>query len=334
MPDVWEILHGFDPNDPSDGPEDLDDLVASIRKNVPPVDRHSPSRARALVEREAQEVRALVEEERLAIFGDRAAPFQDALAAAEWTESEVEPLESYALSVTLQVPKHLEELDALRWFRDWLDEHLPPKQGAGDTGSLFDFMGTDGLRGISSKGDVLPYLPPAAESQQEIWMRQAATQHGSDLWKLLQAARRVAAVTGWALVAAVHHLLTDGLIAGNVAWAASLHSARTGAADSWLPPREQIEIRIGDPPGAIDDDVKQATREGRAHLLTGRQRGSRTSRSVRAAAFVRDHPDIGWQERLELWNSEYPDDLFVSKDALRHAAKRGPGAKGGHLTPR
>ena len=59
-------------------------------------------------------MRALVEEERLAIFGDSAAPFQDALAAAEWTESEVEPLESYALSVTLQVPKHLEELDALR----------------------------------------------------------------------------------------------------------------------------------------------------------------------------------------------------------------------------
>ena len=191
---------------------DFVDLLAFMTKRLPPKAIPRPDReraqARAHVHEVATRVKGLVANERQRLFGAPDPPFKDAAQAAQWIESQVTPQETSRLTISVELPAAELGFGLLRALRDWLDRTLPATDD--EVGFAEVMRGAVGLRTIDVGTDVLPYLPAVDASIHEVGVRRVYVQYGSRLGAVREAAERIAAATGWEVLAAVHHLLTGG----------------------------------------------------------------------------------------------------------------------------
>lgn len=139
---------------------------------------------------------------------------------------------------------------------------------------------------------------------------------GSLLERVLSAAEHIQAVTGWALVACVHHLLTGGLMSTVVETSHEIRVARGGHR------RESLQIHVEEPSEVDVDTVAGSFVEARGQPPSGNRRIRRSRRSRALVEFVGRHQGLTWRRRTELWNRENPAALFPTLEAMRAAYRR------------
>jgi hypothetical protein len=297
---------------------ELEDLLAAAGAELqqPTLSKSEVARAQASARGShiAAAARALVERERLTLFGETTPPFADVSAAAEWIEAQASSLETARLTITVELPSQELDLPMLHALRDWLDHGLASAAAGGWDFTEFMRQAT-GLRNIATNSNLLPYLPASAATADQAGVKRVAAQSGSRLGQLLEAAQHLVDETEWELVNAVHHILTGGLMTTPV------HTSAQYRAPQGSPHQHSVELNVRNPEGVPADEVAQAYITARSQLPTRRTRARSVPRNERLAAFVLDHPKMAWKARFELWNREDPD-LFVSVGAMTAAYRR------------
>lgn len=315
----WTLVDSdgsFDRDAPYDE-HDLVDLLAFMTKRLPPKTIPRPDReraqARAHVHEVATRVKGLVANERQRLFGAPDPPFKDAAQAAKWIESQVTPQETSRLTISVELPAAELGFGLLRALRDWLDRTLPATDD--EVGFAEVMRGAVGLRTIKVGTDVLPYLPAVDASVHEVGVRRVYVQYGSRLGAVREAAERIAAATGWEVLAAVHHLLTGGEMASPVRTTHRVHASREGTF------QQTATIEVPHPESVGADTVARAYTAIRKRG-PGRRQRARTLNHDRIVAFVQEHAGMTWPALLEEWNRAYPNSVFKSDAAMRRAYDR------------
>ena len=305
---------------------DLDVLLSEIANRLPRQTETRDERVRAAArertQRTARDVRELVEDERYGLFDARAAPFSTVADAARWIEDQQAAPERVRLALTVDLPEQDLGVELLRDLRDWLDRVL---EASGPDATYADFLrDADGLHSISTLVNVLPYLPGDASSGQTTGVKRVHAPPGSRLERVLLAAQRVAAATGWSLVASLHHLLTGGLMSSPLEATSVVRAVRGTRL------HESVDLHVPAPSGVDAETVTKGYVEARSRLPSGRQRANGSHRADGVVEFIDGLSDkMSWTARLELWNSRHPDHLYPTKGALRMAYRRAGRARRG-----
>jgi hypothetical protein len=306
---------------------DLDDLLQMMAL-LPPQRPRSPhdrqrARARAHQQRVAAEASTFVAHLRQPVFGAPNPPFpNDGLAAAAWIEANVAPPTTSLFRLQMEMPAHLDHLARLEWLREWLLSALPKAPittEAERDAEWVRLVKADGspLRELGFAAPTLAYLAPTTSGGLAI--KRVRADPGTVLGNLRDAADRLAPAARWTQVAAVHHLLTGGVMSSPVP--ASVQH-RFGKESFGGP---VIIIEIPDPFGVSANEVAQAFVDARKEIWprrAPRQRSRSSARQERLSTLLDETPNATWVQRWVRWNKRYPDDLFRSADALRKAYHR------------
>ncbi len=308
---------------------DLEDLLQGMAQLPKPADRPtlSPQRAQALAHRQrtAVEAKDFVEAKRVRLFGAPRPPFEnDAAAAAKWIEEQAEPAaRKIVFKLGVVMPADLDDLEQLAWLRDWLTEVLPiaPLDNPDDRKAAFgSFLRakTSPLRYIRREAGVLDYLGIVAPD--EFVLKRVVVDDGTALGDLLGAAESIAKATGWSQLAAVHHILTGGVMSSPV----SAHAHDRWGRESFGGP--VINIEVLDPFGVSPEEVANAYGEARENIFrpgrAPRRRARFSPKHERVASLVHETPEMTWSQRWAAWNERYPDQRFVTAEAMRRAHGR------------
>lgn len=319
--DEWKIV---DPDGSFTGPlpfddADFDDLLVKVQR-LPELPVTSPKERNrrtglAHVRRVAATISSVVEQERMALFGHAGAPFANTAEAGAWIEAQSGDITEMHLVLEVDLPAREMRIEVIRDLKDWLDEKL----AALDEGAtLADFFRVaDGLRSIDLLNADLPYLPAFDESVGTMGYKRARALPGSKLEQLLRAAERVAAATDWELIAAVHHLLTDGLMSRSVTATTGLRVSDAGGA------HDSITLYVPYPSLVTAESVSAAYIEARETSRSGRSRARGSELGERLVAFVDAHPQLRtWRERRDRWNQESNGHVYPTVGAMGAAYRR------------
>lgn len=311
---------------------DFAELLEAVQHSLPrPPQRSRTERAReyqrAHVERAAIEARKMVEEFRNDLFGDKAPPFPGhGLEAAQWIESQDQPPESERVGIEITIPAKLGQLASLIWIKDLLNKHLgdiPPDSGDEDLDGVKRFLDQcDAVRQISWRRTMLSYL--GLNPHGEIHIRRVFAPDTTTLGRLQSKAGRLAKALQWEEYAAVHHLLTGGIVASSsgVAVATQIRGGREAYGD-----RNSIRLDISDVDAVTEQELLTAFRRGRADTVasvTGptRRRGAMSPRSERLAGLVEDTPNMSWADRHREHSRRNPGDRYRTVHAMKQAYYR------------
>lgn len=299
--------------------DDLSDKVQQLKKRTPQsAEERSRITAMSRVRRVAAEIRPVVEEERLTLFGRADAPFENAAEAGAWIEANEGDITKMRVALELNLPARDMSIQVLHDLRDWLDERLASLDQGATLGDIL--ANAPGLRSISTPISLLPYLPGFDESVSAMGYKRARALPGSTLEQLLDAAERIEAATGWKLVAAVHHLLTGGLMSGIVTATNGVSVTSEGGV------RESITLYVPYPSLVPANAVRNAYTQARKDSRSRRSRARGSELGDRLVTFVAEHPELDrWGKLRELWNAENADHLFSTNDSMQTAYRRAGG---------
>jgi hypothetical protein len=313
--------------------DDLDvaDLVQAAREALshwrkPSLEEKARRHRRAHVERAALEARKMVESFRKQLFGHKEPPFPNrGIEAAEWIEAQVQKPETRRFKIEVTVPVGLGRLESLIWLRDYLVENLGPCSPAdSDDDSLRlrqSLEACPAVRNIGWSMPLLAYLGVNPEGEIDIKWVQAPD--GTQLGRLQRMAEQLAKSANWKPYAAVHHLLTGGIMAPSAVQATSQYRAgRQVFGDS-----HPIKLEISDTGSVTERDLITAFRRERSSFHAPgnqppRQRARAASKSERVAAFVAETPGMPWSNRLGEWNRRHPEERYRTDSAMKEAYRR------------
>ncbi len=168
----------------------------------------------AHIQRTAFEAREMVEGSRIQLFDDKLPPFpENAMAAAEWIEAQVKPLETMRIKLDATVPAADASITSLMVLSQLLDQHLPDNLIVLEDPQAFSsFLSRcDFINNISfTPVPLLEYL--GCNPQKEMGIKRVFAPNRTLLGQLREASEYLAGMVHWKPYAAVHHLLTGGVI--------------------------------------------------------------------------------------------------------------------------
>ena len=317
------------------GDLDVAELVRAVRDTLPQQNRTSLQEAgrvyrRAHVERAALEAREMVEASRIQLFGSQTPPFPNlGIEAAQWIEAQAEKPGFKRFGIEVTVPGQLGQFESLIWLRDYLNQHLSRislGDGQDDSSRFKQFLEecTD-VRSLNGGKPILAYLGVNPEG--EINIKRVYAPDGTLLGLLQDRAQELAKAADWEPYAAVHHLLTGGIIAPlGVQTSAQYRGGRKVFGDT-----HSMTLKIADPDSVTEQDLVAAFRKERTNTAPPwnqhwnqqpRQRARIAPKSERVAAFVEATPGLTWKNRIEKWNQKHPNDRFRTISAMKKAHSR------------
>ena len=281
---------------------------------------------RAHVERAALEAREMVESFRKQLFGHKDPPFPNrGIEAAEWIEAQVQKPETKWFNIQVTVPVRLGRLESVIWLKDYLAEnlgHFAPAGSDDDSLRLRQFLDAcPAVRNIGWRMPILAYLGVNPEGKIDIKRVQAPD--GTLLGRLQRMAEELAKSANWKPYAAVHHLLTGGIVAPSAVQATSQYRAgRQVFGDS-----HPIKLEISDTGSVTERDLITAFRRERSNFHAPgnqppRQRARAASKSERVAAFLAETPGMSWSNRLREWNRRHPEERYRTSSPMKAAHRR------------
>jgi len=317
--------------------EPFDDLdVAGLVEAVRRFDSQRPKpsseqKARrhrlAHVERAALEAREMTEEFREKLFGHKQPPYRNqGLEAAEWIESQVRECESGRLSIEVTVPSKLGPMESLLWANEYLAQQLArcsPTTEDNNGHALERFLKeSDAIRGLNLSMPMLEYLGVNATGAVSI--RRVQAPDGTFLGDLQSKAEQLAKALDWKPYAAVHHLLTGGVVSSAGVQATTRYRlGRQAFGDS-----HPMKLVMPDPGSVTEEELIASFRKERFEIAPPWaqerpiQRARVTSKSERVAALVAESPETSWDDRLNEWNLRNPEERFRTKSAIKQAYYR------------
>jgi len=318
-------------NEPYDD-SDLTELLDAVRyldstQPKPSAEEKARIHRRAHVERAANETKELAESYRQKIFGHTYPPFVNrGFEAADWIESQVEAYETKRFSIEFTIPAKLGQLESLIWVKEFLTQHLDRYSlafvGEDDARELVRLLENSGaVRGIGWSMPILEYL--GRDQEGEITIRCVQAPDGTLLGKLQDKAEQLAKALAWEPYAAVHHLLTGGVVSS--AGVRAITHYRVGKqsyGDS-----HPMTLTISDPESVTGQELTTAFRRERSNLAPPwnkdqRQRSRISTKSERVAAFVEETQEMPWEARFDEWNLRNPEDRFRTLSAIKQAYRR------------
>ena len=328
--DEWALV-APDWNGPYD---DLDvaEIVAAVRDTLPAQPKPSAgektgAHRRAQVERAALEAREMVERAREDIFGYKEPPFPHnrGIEAAMWLEAQAQKPETKRFHIEVTVPARLGRMESLNWLRDYLTGNLNHRStfNRDDDSPCFGrFLDkSDAVRNIGWTMPLLAYL--GVDGEGEIEVKQVQAPDDTLLGRLLSKAEKLAKATNWKTYAAVHHLLTGGIVSPSAVQANSQYRAgREVYGDTYL-----MTLEIPDPALVTQQDLITAFSKERSDAAPSwdghtRQRSKAAPKRERVAAFVEERPAMPWAELLAEWNRRNPEDHYRTESAMKGAFSR------------
>ena len=323
-PDWSDLSRGrYEPFDAVDFTEMVNTLREfSVQKSKSSPEGNARGYRLAHVQRTAFEAREMVEGLRIQLFGDKLPHFpKNAMAAAEWIEGEVKPPETMRIKLDVTVPAADAGIAPLMVLRDLLDQHLPDNLTVLEDPQVFSSFQSkcDFINNISfTPVPLLEYL--GCNPQKEMGIKRVSAPDGTLLGQLREASETLAGAAHWKPYAAVHHLLTGGVISPAAIQATTKY--RIGQESFGDPGHMTLEI--SDPKSVTHRDLIAAFREEQSNIAPpskglNRRRSRKASRSERVAAFVEQTPRMRWKERLDKWNCLYPQERFHTESAIKTA---------------
>ena len=313
------------------GDLDVAEMVAAVRDALPALVKPSPDeKARAHrmahVQRAALEARDMVEAARESIFGHKEPPFPGrGIEGAEWIEAQVQEHETKRFHIEVNVPAQLSSMESLAWLKDYLNiklEHYLPPNSSDDSVPLKEFLvESDAVRNIGWGMPTLAYL--GVNGAGEINIKRVQASDGTQLGLLQSNSEKLAKAANWEPYAAVHHLLTGGIVSHSAVQAKSRYRVgREVYGDSHL-----MTLEISDPTLATQQVLIAAFSKERSDNAPPwnertQQRTRVAPKSERVAAFVERYPAKSWSERFVEWNKQNPDEHFRTESALKEAFYR------------
>jgi hypothetical protein len=313
--------------------DDLDvaELVQAVREALshqrkPSLEEKARRHRRAHVERAALEAREMVESFRKELFGHKEPPFPNRrIEAAEWIEAQAQKPETKRFNIEVTVPVGLGRLESLIWLRDYLAENLSPFSPAdSDDDSLRLRQSLEACPAVRKIGWAMPLLTYLGVNPEgEIEIKRVQAPDGTLLGRLQRTAEQLAKSANWKPYAAVHHLLTGGIVAPSAVQGTSQYRAgRQVFGDS-----HPIKLEISDTGSVIERDLITAFRRERSSFHAPgnqllRQRARVASKSERVAALVAETPGISWSNRVGEWNRRYPEERYRTTSAMKEAYRR------------
>jgi hypothetical protein len=310
---------------------DVTELVQALREALshqrkPSLAEKARRYRRAHAERAALEARGMVESFRKELFGHREPPFPNReIEAAEWIEAQVQKPETKQFNIGVTVPARLGRLESLIWLKDYLAEnlnHFSPADSDGDSLRLRQYL--DACPAVRNSGWGMPLLAYLGVNPEgEIGIKRVQAPDGTLLGRLQRMAEQLAKSANWKPYAAVHHLLTGGIMAPSAVQATSQYRAgRQVFGDS-----HPIKLEILDPDSVTEQALITAFRKERSHFHAPgkqppRQRARAAAKSERVAAFVSETPGKSWSNRLKEWNHRHPEDRYRTASAMKEAYRR------------
>jgi hypothetical protein len=310
---------------------DFTEMVNILRKSSAQKSKSTPEKkARgyrlAHIQRTAFEAREMVEGLRIQLFDDKLPPFpENAMAAAEWIEAQVKPLETMRIKLDATVPAADASITSLMVLSHLLDQHLPDNLAIPEDPQAFgQFLGRCDFINDISFGQPAPlaylgWLNP----QEEMGIKRVSAPDGTLLGQLREASENLAGAAHWEPYAAVHHLLTGGIISPTAIQA----TTRYRIGQEVFGDTRNVTLEISDPASVTQHDLLTAFGEERSRIAPPwkglNRRRSRTSpRSERVAAFVEETPRMSWTKRLTQWNRRNPNEQFRTDSAMKKAHSR------------
>ena len=275
----------------------------------------------ARVEYEAEEARQKVESYRIRLFGRQYPPFRDATEAAEWIESQRDEPTTQRLVLTVDVPVRQGSIESIAWLRDRISHFLEQDPSVDDGGSseYRQLLACEWLTEISHPRTTLPYF--GINAQVDWGIKRVLVHDGTQLGQLASVAERLAEELGWHPIAAVHHLLTGGLVAQpSVEVRPKFRLVKEPFHE-----RRTLEVYIHNPDSVTEKDLVTAFKQNKSSPLSPelpRRRGRSSVRTEKVAAWVIQTPAMSWEQRLLEWNRRNPDDRNRSVAAIKKAYSR------------
>jgi len=280
---------------------------------------------RAHVERAANQTSKVVESYRLELFGHTDPPFPNRGGeAAKWIEGQVEEPQTERLAIEVTIPPNLKPMERVVWLSKYLARKIEnyPSMGNYDDAVVGRFMEWCGdIRDVKWAIRVLEYIWANAQGEYEI--RCVRAPDGTSLGRLQSIGEQVAKDLDCKLYAAVHHLLTGGIVSHSGVLVA--FKSRSGRGVSGDP--NPITLTIPDPGSVTGQRVVTAFQKAQSYvaqtLKRHRRQRSRTAfRSERVAAIVEVTPGMSWGDRFQKWNLDNPDVRYRSVKSFREAYYR------------
>jgi hypothetical protein len=329
--DEWAAVapDWFAPYDDQDVAELIEKLRnTSAQRHKPSAEEKARQHRRSQVEWTARQAQEMVEKFRVELFGHKEPPFPNQLAqAAQWIEAQAQAQGSNTQRFYLKViaPRQLDEWGLLVWVRDYLTDFLSRYSAAdsNDGGGLMtQFLNeASPVLRLGYERPILNYmtLNPASE----IEFKCVYAPDGTLLGQLQSRAEEVAKATNWEACAAVHHLLTGGLVSPPAVQTTS----HIRAGSQYFGHSYPITLVVPDPASVTEKDVTAAFQTTRSHSTPpwnrgSRQRGRVASKAERVAMFVKQTPGMTWADQLEEWNRRNPNDRFRTDGAIKKAYSR------------
>ena len=299
---------------------------SSDRRPKSSVGQKARSHRRAHVERAGLEARHMTEEFRVKLFGDKQPPFPNqGIEAAEWIESQVKGPSTGRLNLEVTFPAELEMMESLVWLKDYLTGHLSHYSSTelkDDVHLLNRFQEeADAIRSIQWGTPILAYLGINPEG--EVGIKRVHAPDGTLLGKLQGMAEQLANDLEWKPYAAVHHLLTGGVVSHAGVQATTRYRAgRESFGDS-----HPMTMVIPDPGSVTEGELIAAFRKERSEVAQPWaerpiKRARVSSKSERVAAFVAETVGMSWPDRINEWNLRNPEERFRTESAVNGAYYR------------
>ena len=280
----------------------------------------------AHVERAGLEASQMSEEFREKIFGKKQPPFPNqGLEAAAWIESQVEACATKQFGIEVTLPANLGPIESLIWLKEFLTRELegyPPFTGNDTARELHRFLGKSGaVRSVNWGMPILEYIGPNSEG--EICVRRVQAPDGTLLGKLQSMGEHLAQALAWKPYAAIHHLLTGGVVSPTGVQATTRYrGGRQSFGDS-----HPMTLNIPDPGSVTNQELVTAFRKELSGIATPwskqqRQRSRTSGKSERVAALVEETTNMPWGDRLQKWNLRNPEERFRTTSAIKQAYRR------------
>ena len=308
---------------------DLAEMVNVVRRTSDQRTRSSPADKagqgrRAHVERTARQPRQLVESFRMELFNHTYPPYPNRGAdAAEWIESQIESPKTERLTIELTIPAHLKPMERVVSAINHLADNLGSWTSTGDGGgAVVNFMQYSGeVRDVIWSIPTLEYLGVNAEGEVEI--KEAYAPDGTLLGRLRDTAAEIAKRLAWRPYAALHHLLTGGVVAHSSVQVSGRQRNGRQAFGDYRP----MTLTISDPDTVTEKELTDAYRKAKSNNESpwstgGRKRSRVASKAERVAAFVEGTTNLTWAGRLEEWNRLNPEDRYITVSGLKNANTR------------
>lgn len=283
----------------------------------------------AHVERAGQEAKQITEDFRQRLFGQKHPPFPNqAIKAAEWIESLVEGPSTGRLTLEVTIPAELEMMESLVWLRDYLTQNLGQFDSSEHNDGALQLnrfqKQADAIRSIQWGVPILSYLGMNPEG--EFGIKRVHARDGTLLGSLQDMGEQLAEALDWTPHAAVHHLLTGGVVSSSGVQATTRYRAgRKSFGDS-----HPMTMTVSDPESVTARELIAAFQTERSEVAPPWQdrqvrRASVSSKSERVAAYVAKTPKLSWANRFKEWNLRNPEDRFRTLGAIKQAYYRARG---------